>query len=1171
MNRSLACVLVAFTALTIHSQTTTATVQGEVHDPTGAAISGAAVVVTNENNGTSNQVLTNSQGVYVIPFLQPGQYSLSVKAAGFSTYSRVNIRLDVQQVFTQDVALNLGNVNTEVAVEATAPALATSSSDFSTTMENKLVADLPLNGRVSLQLSELTPGVIPGHGAAGSSIGVVTASYVTAYAPWVAGSRNSTSDVLMDGVSLSVPNTQPSTVQLGITGPTVDAVQEFTILTNALPAEYGRTGGGVVNVASKSGTNAFHGDAYEFLRNSDLDAKNFFTNANRLPRGTFQRNQFGGTIGGPVFVPKLYDGKNRTFFFFDMESTDARVPDSYTSTVPLDSWKQGNFAGLLTSSGQAVTIYDPTALTQSASGAYSRSPFAGNQIPISRFDPVASSLLKYFPEPNTSSSNSFTPVNNWTQLGKDAADQLNFGVRVDHQFSEKWRTFGRLTQSTQTVRPFDFFGVADPVGRGNFNFAAHALVWDNTYVLNSTTVFNVRYGLSRFALTDLPLSTGFLPTQLGLPAYMNVQAALNQLRFPRFTTTSLTPIGQQNPGGQLEDPTSHNIVASVTKVVNRHSIKMGFDYRKLFMNSWNAGYPDGSFTFDSTWTQGNPLAGSSTQGFGMASLLIGLPTSASQNNTYIGAWASSYFAGYVQDDWRISKRLTLNIGARYDVDTPRTERYNRQSYFELNAPSPIAGMVPGFPNLTGAMEFMTPNHRQQTGAELTNLSPRAGFAYKLSDKMVIRGGYALMYAPSPMAAAQQIGTEGFNSSTNMIVSLDSVHAINSLSNPFPYGFNPVLGATPGPISGANTDLGLGVGNSWFPSHKSPEIQQWNVTFQRTLPADLVVEVAYVANKGNDLVVGEGLNYDQLPDTDLALGTKLTSVVANPFYGVITNPNSVLSAATVQMKYLLAPYPQYSAVTPSNPPFGNSNYQSFTARVEKRFAKSVGFLLSYAGGKLIDDSSFAGTLTALGAASAIQDVYNRRLDRSLSVDDISSRMVLSVTAALPFGKGHYFLSNANRPVNAILGGWQANAIYTLSSGVPVAVSQSVNQIGLGNPAQRPDETGQSLDTPATSLGKKITEWLNTAAFSLAPPYTYGTVPRTLPNIRQPGIDDLDFSLFKSFRPVERAVLTFRAEAFNVLNHTQLGQAASVFGNSNFGVISATGVDNRELQFALKLQF
>ncbi|HTB12417.1 MAG TPA: TonB-dependent receptor [Bryobacteraceae bacterium] len=1170
MTRSLICALVAIVPAMMEAQTTTATIQGDVHDPSGAAISGATVAVTNQNNGTSNQVVTNAQGVYFVPFLQPGQYTVTAKFAGFSSFTQTGIRLDVQQVLALDIAMTVGDVSSTVAVSGTAQALDTASSDFTTTMENKLVDDLPLNGRVALQLSELTPGVIPGHGAAGSSIGVVTAVYVTAYAPWVAGSRNSTSDVLMDGVSLSVPNTQPTTVQLGITGPTVDAVQEFTILTNALPAEYGRTGGGVVNVASKTGTNQFHGDAYEFFRNSDFDAKNFFTNSNGLRQGTFQRNQFGGTIGGPVDVPRVYNGKNRTFFFFDMESTDARVPDSYTTTVPLDAWKQGNFAGLLTSSGAPVTINDPSALTANANGTYTRAPFPGNQIPTSRFDPVAANLLKFFPEPNATSTNPYTPVNNWTQLGKDSADQLNFGVRIDHNFTDKWRTFGRFTQSTQMISPNDFFGQADPVGRGVFHFAAHAFVWDNTYVLNSTTVFNVRYGLSRFALTDDPLSTGFLPTELGFPSYLNTQAAFNELRFPRFNITSLSSLGQQNPGGQLEDPTTHNIVASVTKVVGQHSIKMGFDYRKLFMNSWNAGYPDGDFSFDSTWTQQNPLAGSSTQGFGMGSLLLGLPTTGTQNNTYVGAWASSYFAGYIQDDWRVTKRLTLNLGLRYDVDTPRTERYNRQSYFEIGAPSPIAGMVPGFPNLTGAMEFTTPSHRQLTSAELTNFSPRFGFAYKINNSTVLRGGYALMYAPSPVAAAQQIGTEGFNSSTSQIVSLDSVHAVNTLSNPFPYGFNQVLGSTPGPTSGANTDLGLGVGNSWFPSNKSPEIQQWNVTLQRSLPWDSSVELAYVANKGNDLAVGEALNYDQLPDSDLALGTKLTSLVPNPFYGVITNPNSVLSSATVQMKYLLGPYPQYSSVTPSNPPFGNSNYQSFTARAEKRFSNSLGFLVSYAGGKLIDDSSFAGTLTALGAASAIQDLYNRRLDRSVSVDDVSSRLVASITAALPVGKGQRFLNGASTPVNAILGGWQVNCIYTFSTGTPIAISQAVNQIGLGNPSQRPNETGNP-DSLATSEAQRITGWFNTAAFTLAAPYTYGTTPRTLPNIRQPGIDNADASIFKSFRPIERALLTFRFEVFNSLNHTQLGQAASVLGNSNFGTIAATGVDNRELQFALKLQF
>ena len=984
-----------FAGLLLQAQTSTATLQGHVKDPSGASVAGAAIRATNIQTGAAKQVNANEDGFFLVPYLLPGQYALSAEHPGFRRFEQRDIKLDVQEVLSFDINLTLGDVSSTVEVSGTPPALATSSSVIATTIDNKKVVDLPLNGRVALGLSFLVPGVVPAGGNAGSSIGTVNGSaYPHSFTPWISGSRNATSDVLLDGIPLGLPNTNGGTLAMGVSGPTVDAVQEFAVLTNAPPAEYGRTGGGIINIASKGGTNEPHGSLYEFLRNSDLDANNFFSNRAGVARPTFQRNQFGGSVGGPVLLPKLYNGRNRTFFFFDTETTYARVPDVFTTTVPLDSWKSGNFSALKNSSGAPITIYDPTTTALNANGIYTRTPFAGNIIPVARMNPVAMNLMKYFPEPNVAPTNVYTQVNNWTEASKDDADSTDFGVRLDHNFNDAWRTFVRYTQGSQTTTPHNFFdSPATPQGRGTQTFERHAFAWNNTYTLNPTTIFEFRYGLSRFNLAIAPLSAGFAPSSLGLPSYLDAQSSLNDTRFPRFDINGLTSLGQQTGDGIAFVPTTHNVLVSATKVLTKHTIKSGFEYRKLFLNFWQESIPAGQFSFDNTWTQQIPTSASSTAGFGLASLLLGIPASGTQTNNPYVSTASSYYAGYIQDDYRLNSRVTLNAGLRYDVDTPRTERHNQLSYFNPGVASSLAGQVPGFPNLMGALEFAQPGARAQAPTDWNNVSPRFGFAIKLDEKTVLRGGYAFLYGPSLLQAGYT-GTTGFQSSTSMIVSLDGRKPLNSLSNPFPYGFNPALGATQGPNSGALTNIGLAITGNWFPSNKSPEIQEWNANIQRELPGQFVLEVGYVANKGNALDEGETLAYNQLPDSYLSLGTQLTNQVANPFYGVITNPNSPLSQKTVQQSYLLAPFPQYTGLGVNNVPLGNSIYHSVIVQLERRFSKGFGILASYTGGKLIDDSGFASTLDA-GGATAKQDVYNQKADRSVSAQDISSRFVASV--------------------------------------------------------------------------------------------------------------------------------------------------------------------------------
>jgi hypothetical protein len=1161
---------VLLAAAALDAQTSTATLQGTVHDPSGAILAGAAVRVTNEATGTVTDSATNSSGHYLVPYLLPGTYAVNVEQKGFQRHRQSGIKLDVGQSRAVDVTLTVGDVTTTVEVQGTPPPLATTQSVVGATTEMRAINDLPLNGRVALELVLLVPGVVPSEGTAGSSIGVANASpYPHSFTPWISGSRNATSEVLMDGVPLGLPNTNLGTMAMGVSGPTVDAVQEFTVLINALPAEYGRTGGGVINTASKQGTNVWHGSLFEFVRNSAMDANYFFANRAGTQRASFKRNHLGGSIGGPILIPKVYNGRNRTFFFFDLERALARSPNINTMTVPLAAWKQGNYAGLRSAGGTPISIYDPLTVQVQPNGTYLRDPFPGNVIPQARMDRVGRNLMQYYPEPNTPPTNVNTQTNNWTRTGADKANSLDFGTRVDHNISDKWRTFARVTHGYNNTNPLNVFGnPGTPLGRGNQKFHRNAIGWDHTYLFNASTVLNVRYGMSRMNLHIDALSFGFKPSELGLPAYLDAEAAKNELRFPRFDITGLTSLGQANSAGIAFVPTTHNVLGSVTKILSRHTIKTGAEYRKLLLNFWQENVPAGTFTINTTWSQQGPST--ATGGHSLASLLLGLPSSGSQANNIFVSTASSYYAFFIQDEFRVSRRLTLNLGLRYDFDIPRTERFDQLSWWDSTAPSPLAGKVPGYPDLRGAMMFAQPGSRQQGQADRNNIGPRFGFAYRINDKTSFRGAYTIQYGPSQLQAGYK-GNEGFATTTAMTVSLDGRNPLNYISNPFPYGFNKALGATPGQDSGPSTNIGLAVGNSWFPANDSPMIQQWNATLQRELPAGFLVELGYLANKGNHVADGETLNYNQLPATYLSWRERLNNLVANPFAAAITNPNSTLSRTTVTNRQLLAAYPQYSAVNLGGSTYGNSLYHAFTMRAERRFSKAIGVRTAYTFGKLIDDSGFASTLSA-GGATTRQDIYNRGLDRAVSSQDISSRMVISSNAELPFGRGRKVLGHASRLVNGIVGGWQANGIITLQTGLPIPISQSLNQTGLGNPSQRPDNNGKSAKLSGDrSKDEQMGQWFNVTNFTIAQAFTFGATGRTLPDVRQPGKRTFNLSLFKSFPIKERLRATFRAEAFNIFNTTQFGYANAQIGNTQVGTISSTSVDPRQIQLALKLQW
>jgi len=501
------------------------------------------------------------------------------------------------------------------------------------------------------------------------------------------------------------------------------------------------------------------------------------------------------------------------------------------------------------------------------------------------------------------------------------------------------------------------------------------------------------------------------------------------------------------------------------------------------------------------------------------------------------------------------------------MDTVRTERYNRMSYYDLSAPSPIAGKVSGLPNLVGIMRYVDEKNRRQTPTITNQFAPRFGFAYQVSKKTVVRGGYAVMYDASPMQVANHnAGFEGFRLSNSMITTLDGgVTPAGSISDPFPAGF-----LSPG--RDPSFGLGFSVGDSWIPAWRSPMIQQWNLNVQRELPGRIVIEVGYIANKGNHLQNGDTTPYNQLDTRYLPLGTQLRQQVPNPFFGVITDQRSFLSRPTVEYGQLLRPHPQLTGLDLLWRPYGNSIYHAAAIRAERSMSNGLSFLVALTVGKLIGDSEASGFFTS-GGNSATQDAFNRRAERAVSVEDIARRLVVSGTYELPFGKGKKFLAGSNRIVEAVIGGWQSNGIWTLQSGQPINILQPTNQMGIYNARQRPSNNGKPATYTSGDTNDRITRWFDSSNFSITPPFQLGTAPRTLTNVRHPGVDNMDLSLLKGFAilPEGRLNAQFRLEAFNAFNKAQFNRANATIGIAATGNITSVAVNPRQIQFGLKLIF
>ena len=1113
--------ILVLAAAVMPAQEYRATLLGTVTDPSGATVPEAAVTVRNTESGVSTTTKANGSGHYLVPFLLPGSYRLEVEHPGFKSFERSPITLRVNDRVRIDVALQVGVTSDRITISAETPLLEVANSSRGQVIEGLAITDLPVKSRNPFSLMSL-------------AVGVQYTGSLLYYRPFdngaiadfsINGGRSGYNEYQIDGIS---NNSNRGGSNLAYVPP-VEATQEFKIQTNTYDAQYGRTGGGVVSVSVKSGTNSLHGAAYEYLRRTSLEANAFANNAKGVGRSEHSLDQYGFRLDGPVVLPKLYKGTNRTFFLFALEKYREVAPSPVLGTVPTELQHQGNFSETFNSSGQLYTVYDPLTIqpnpafnpTKAVSLTnlqYKRTPFAGNIVPRSRHTPIAVNVLKDIPLPNQA-GDPVTQANNW--FAADAPvkeDYYNAIARIDHTLNDQWKLYGRWNRNRRSA--------IAPEGKLEWHTPAAGVVWsgrtndgaviDVAGILSPRTVLTARIGFSRY---DEPAKAPYFDqTTLGISRSLISQIPLAD-RYPSFTWENY--LATNNITGRLSWPSdTYTAQGGITRTAGAHSLKFGAEYRLLRWGMIPMNAP-GNYAFTRSWTSSNPQVNDPAGGNSIASFLIGYMNSSSVtlSTTPIFSWA--YPVLYFQDDWQVNRRLSLNLGLRWDYESPPVERFNRQNRgFDFDVASPYT--IPGL-ELRGGLLFAGVDGQPRTAynPDHNNMQPRVGLAYRVleSKPLVFRAGVGRYYLP----VMDRTSEFGFSQATLSTVSTAEFLPQDVLSNPFPAG----LIQPPGSSLGLKTQVGDAV-NFADPNRTVPYVWQFSAGFQYELAPGTLVEASYVGSRTKEIQVSRSLNF--LTKDQLALGTPyLSQAVANPFYGVLAPNTSRGATASIQRRELLMQYPHFTSVTMNNASLGESWYNSLQIKLEQRFKHGLSFLLSYTASKTMEAVSYL-------------NAQDSTLTRELTPFDRPQRLVISGLYELPLGKQKSLL---NQGVFAhILGGWQLSWTSVMQSGVPMSYPDFYL---YGNPKLT---NGQNLD-----------RWFDTSKdiWVQRPADTLRTTPLRSPNIRVHSAPQVDLALMRSFRIFEGHELQFRASAFNATN-TPIFQSPNTSPTSNlFGVVPITQIN------------
>jgi len=1142
---------------------------GTVDDSSGAALASTTVALTNSATGDRRQVVTASDGSYRFVNLVPGTYRLEIERAGFKRYTRDQIDVSVESQVRTDIEMQVGDVNQSVEVQAEVPLLQTETANLSQVVDSRAVEELPLNGRNILNLISLAPGVVP----QGSSEGSLTGKNVFAAGNYqIGGGTANQSATYYDGVPVN--DTYGNIVALT---PSADAVSEFRIQTNNNTAEYGRYTGGVMNMASRSGANEFHGSAYEYFRNKVLNATNFFANKTGAGKASFEQNQFGASAGGRII-------KDRLFFFSSYEGYRQRQGNLFLFSVPTPQIASGDFSDYRGTNGVVVPIYDPLTtcgqLNNAAcgSGTIQRTPFAGNVIPASRINPVAQKLMAFplFALP-TGSGDPFTHNNNFARNAATGGDNDQVNFRGDWNVSSKQRAFARYTKWKSSNLPVDVYGNkqrnGDPFSPEAFT-TDHAVLAD-TYSLNASTVLDLRLGFMRWFYQRTPGNLGILPGKtFGLPAYFDQLSAIDGVNGVTTVPGIAAGYSTISTGYLAARDNSYSIVPALTSVHGRHTFKFGAELRRQDVNYFQNNNPSGAFSFDTGFTSQNP-SNQGSSGAAFASFLLGYANNSSTVQTSPFTAGSIRYQGYFfTDTMQLSQKVTVTAGLRWEIPGVYTERYDRLVTFDPNLPNPeLQGRtINGKPVLGAFVLVGTPGHPERglRPEHYGLFAPRVGVAYRLSDKTVVRMGGGIFFIPSTVQFPEGPYGNVVNYVNNVMVGTTNNNATpqNTLSDPFPGGFLAPPGRDP-----VFQRVLLG-GNNRAPLRFAPYgyTEQWNFSVQHQLTQSLALEGSYAGLHGVHLPQG-AFQLDSLPSQYLSMGAALTTQVDNPLYGLIQN--GPFSQPKVQQGLLLMPFPQYTSLPDPGGYRGNSTYHSLQVKAEKRFSDGGSLLASYTFSKVISDVETLTTwLDTANGVSGIQNWNDFRSERALTSFDSRQRLTVSYVVDLPFGKGKRYFSGVNGLRDRLVSGWGINGVSTFQEGFPLGFTATPNQLSGFNYGLRPNVVAGCDAVKSGAAQDRLNQWFNTGCFTVPSAYTLGNEGRNDARVRGPGIANFNFALFKRTRINERFNLEFRSEVFNLFNRVQFAppnRTVTTSSTSTFGQITSQLNDPRLIQLALRLRY
>lgn len=1156
-------------------------ISGTVTDSSGASVAGAKVAVKEINTGTRVETVTDAVGHYNVPFLLPGDYEVSVRMDGFKEFLRKAMHLGAGETPSVDVRLEIGAASTVVEVsEVAAPMINSENASVGSAITTREIEDLPSNGGTPMMVAQFAMGVTPM-----SQPSQVLPFSSGGAASWsVSGSPNQTNELLMDGV----PNATWDGRQAY--SPPQDAVQEVRVKAFDSDATYGHTGGGTFNQVLKSGTNSVRGALMWKNQPNNLVANDFFRNRTGLPVQTTHLNQYSAVIGGPVVMPKVFDGRNRMFWLFAYEGINDSQPATTFMTVPTAAQRNGDFSALLAVKNPGPTVlYDPYSATQTGT-TISRKPYSGNLIPATQINPIARKYLSLFPDPNLTAGVRDDGLNNFGSNAPSADGYTNELGRLDFNATQNQRSYFNIRHTDYYQSKNDYYhnaATGSNLSRNNWGATL-----DHVWVLNPTNVVNVRLNFTRMFEDHSSPSLGVDPASFGFPAYVGGKSQYLQLPTMTFATTqtAIQTLGFGSNANLLPSQ-SLQLFGSLAMLKGQHNIKVGGDLRQYRLNYRAFGNSTGNFSFNgNSWVRASSSASSTvTMGQDMAQFLLGLPVSATYDVNASAMYYAYYGAAFVHDDWRLAKNLTVNLGLRFDHDFPYHEKWGRTvNGFAFSTPSPLAAAAqaayaknpsPLLPasqfQVPGGLTFASPQDNAIYSNTSHLLSPRVGLAWtpeRFHNKLAVRSGFAMFVQPIAISTLQVSGAystnplslqPGFSQTTSMVVTNNNfLTPANTLSDPFPGGaINPPAGSSAGLLTNAGQAV-----NFMNPEMKSPYSVRWNLSIQYQFTASFLMEVAYIGNHSVHLPI----TYTQFngiparflstsPLRDQTVITALSATIANPFLGL---PTSTGTATTTSVAQLLAPFPQFpqgqsspgsSGVVMNDNSIGSSSYHSMNVRAQRRLARGASLLGAFMWSKMIDSTNW---LNATDPAP----------ERRISPFFRPLRFSVASTYDVPVGRGRT-VDVRNPILNGVFGGWLIAGTYQFQVGGPLPwLNGSTNNPGdyvyLGGDlkAQPRNVDGYAFDV--TRFDVKTANQFQ---------YHIRTFASTYSNVRGDGINEFSASMVKKFNLGEKRMVQLRMESFNLMNHPVFAAANTTVSSSAFGTITSMANKPRSMQAVLRLVF